>query len=477
MGGALLKNKLFINIIYYGLGDFIVTACSTFLLIPLYVSQLDTSEYGILNIINNNTVILTYIFQFGIISAFSRLYFTFEPTEKKKEYINSIMLFHIVYSVFLFAIIYFFFDFLFQNLSPSIKDVRYRCFSVAISFLSFLPALYYGVLRVEHKASKFFIFQVATVAVLLLIITYFFISYGLNLSNILLSQLFTNGIFFVIVTFLLIRTFKIPRDFIDPIKNTLKLSLPIFIGYIAYFFISRYSVIILQKHISLSEIGVYAFSQQISMLPAFLSAVVGKAIQPYLFSSSSEQLTQRVNSIDNTYKLFLIWFTGLIIFFIEDIFKLILPDSYLPAINVSRLLLFVTLIYNITLVENTILLYHMKNKTLLWITIIGSGINLILNNLLVPYFKISGTIMAMFISFSFICFAQIYYSNSTNTKIEYNKKQLFFIFFLFIIFLSLFCNPDISFLYEYRHLYKIISFITISVMLVKALKKNTNSYV
>ncbi|MCD8177165.1 MAG: oligosaccharide flippase family protein, partial [Tannerellaceae bacterium] len=429
---SVLKNKLFVNIFYYGLGDFIVTACSTFLLIPLYVSQLDTTEYGIFNIINNNTIIFTYIFQFGIISAFSRLYFTFKQREKKREYINSVIVFHLIYSAFLFLTVYLCSNLIFKVLSPSLTNVKFQYFSVIVSFLSFLPALYYGILRVENKASKFFMFQIITVSILLLMISVFFFTKRFNLSNLLIAQLFSGIIMFIIIIFLLGRSFALPGDYIDSIKNTLKLSLPIFIGYIAYFLISRYSIVILQKYITLSEIGIYTFAQQIAMLTTFLSAVIGKAIQPYIFSSSNDQLNQRVNLIEQKYKIFLVWFTCLVIFFIEDIFNLILPDNYLPAIQISRFLLFITLIYNFTLIENSVLLYHMKNKILLLITICGSGINFILNQLLVPHMKISGSIIAMFIAFSFTCLAQIYYSNTTVTKIKYNKAQLLLILSIII---------------------------------------------
>lgn len=468
---AILKNKLYINVFYYGLGDFIVTACSTFLLIPLYVSQLTTSEYGVLNIINNNTTIFTYIFQFGIISAFSRLYFTFDQAEKKREYINSIIIFHIIYSFLLFLFIYIFSDYIFNILSPSLENVKFQFFSVAISFLCFLPALYYGILRVQSKANKFFALQVTTVVLLLLGIGYFFLENRLNLSNILCAQLFSNVIMFFVASFFLGREFRIPEKYVIPIKNTLKLSLPIFIGYVAYFFTSRYSIIILQKYISLSEVGVYTFAQQIAMIPTFLSVVIGKSIQPYLFSSSIEQLTKKVNSIEHKYKIILIWFTGVVIFFIEDIFNQILPENYFPAINICRFLLLITLIYNITLIENSVLLYHMKNKTLLGITICGSGINLILNNLLVPSLKISGSILAMFIAFSFTCFAQMYCSNLTKTKIAYNSLQLFLVFFLIILFLVLFCNPYIALSSEFKNVYKIMATATLSIILFKSLRK------
>ena len=162
--------KLVKNILLYGIGDFIVTGVSAFLFIPLYLKFLSIEEYGILNILNNNTALFTYIFQFGMISAFARFYYLKKAEGLEKDYTWNVIFFHLLFSFFLFLVYFVFRSFIVGSLSPSIGSSNLVYYSPLIAFLTFLPALYYINLRIEEKANKFVLYQI-----LMVILTSFFI--------------------------------------------------------------------------------------------------------------------------------------------------------------------------------------------------------------------------------------------------------------------------------------------------------------
>lgn len=413
--------KLIKSIFLYGIGDFIVTGVTAFLFIPLYIKFLSPEEYGIFNILNNNSTLFTYFFQFGIVSAFGRIYFLKKAVNKEKEYTWNIIVLHFISSAFLILFYFLFKGFILDQLSPSVAKSNMVYYSPIIAFISFLPALYYVYLRVEDKVTRFVFFQILTVFVLSVILLLIFIFYQIDLNNILLAFIIGNLIVWIIVIF----NFKININFnFKDISETVSFGFPIFISYIAYFFISKYSVIILQKYVSLSEIGMFSLAQQIATVPTLITIAISKAVQPLLFSSESDdELQLKSQRFDVIFKLIMIWIVGSIIFFIDYLFYFFLPEKYNPIINATIYLLIINLIYNFAIVENSILLYKMKSKIILLITLTGSIINVVLSNFLVQNYALNGVLLAMAIAFSVNFLLSVYFSRK-HLKINYSLKAI-----------------------------------------------------
>lgn len=428
-----MNNKLIKSIALYGIGDFIVTGVTAFLFIPLYIKFLSPQDYGVFNILNNNLVLFTYIFQFGVVSAFGRIYFLKKALKREKEYTWNVIIFHVIYSLFLFGIYILFKNNITNQLSPSITNLQLVYYSPILAFLSFVPALYYVYLRLEDKANKFVFYQILTVLLVSIFIFLSFIFFKINLVGILLSFIIANFIIWIVVIFNL--KFSVNYNFED-IHETVVFAFPIFVGYIAYFFISKYSIIILQNRISLGEIGMFSLAQQIATVPSLITIAITKAVQPLLFSSESEsELKIKAQKFDSNFKLILIWIVGSIIFSVDTIFHFFLPIKYSPILNVTKYLLLINLVYNFSIVENTILLYKMKSNVILIITICGSVMNIILSNLLVREYGLNGVLVAMMVAF-FLNFCLSLYFSRKYIKINYDVKALFGSLFIILLFIS-----------------------------------------
>jgi O-antigen/teichoic acid export membrane protein len=464
-----LESKILKNILIYGIGDFIVTGVSAFLLIPLYVHFLSAEDYGVFNILNNNILIITYIFQIGIISAFGRLYYVRKAINKEDEYISSIIIFHLIYSLFLFLAICIFWRPIFNLISPSIQNKKLLVFPVAMSFLTFLPALYYIYVRVAQRANVFVRLQVLTVFLMLSIIGLILFFSKLTLITLVISLLITNSLIWFIVILLFFKKIHFKIHFID-VKETLEFSLPIFIGYLAYFFISRYSLIVLQNHVTLDKIGVFSLAQQIAMIPTLVSIAIGKALQPYLFESDSDkQLLERSQQMDSLYKIFIIWIVGCLIFSIDIIMRKFLPDHYKSTIRIAQFMLLINMIYNFALVEGSILFYKLKSKIISGITILGSIVNVLLCNWLVVNYNINGVILAMLFAFSLTFSLECYFSR-IYIRYRYNIKQILIgitIILTYLILSALGWDVKYSFL---MIVYKIIGIMVLTSLLYFSIK-------
>jgi O-antigen/teichoic acid export membrane protein len=272
-----------------------------------------------------------------------------------------------------------------------------------------------------------------------------------------------------IVLFKFSASFSFSFDIKD-LTDTIKFSFPIFVSYIAYFFISKYSIIILQKHISLENIGLFSLSHQIASIPSLITIAITKASQPYLFSSKSDdELKLRAIKFDSSYKLIMIWLVGSMIFSVDIIFNKFLPVSYYPAHNVAKYLLLISLIYNFSIVENSILLYYMKSKIILIITITGSILNIVLCNILVYKYSINGILISMLIAFSVNFLLDIYFS-AKHFKLKYDVKSIIVCAFIIISYLII-SSDNYPSLNKYSFLYSIFGFLILTIIICALLNK------
>jgi O-antigen/teichoic acid export membrane protein len=430
-----LKSKVSRNIFLYGIGDFIVNGVSAFLFIPLYIKFLNTENYGVLNILNNNLTLFAYIFQFGIISAFSRLYHLKKIDDSEKEYTTFILSFHFFYSIILFLIYWVFKSYIVGWLSPAINSNSFIIYyPLLMAFLGFIPSLYYIYLRMEEKVNIFVQYQILSVTLVLILLSISYLFYEINLISILASFLFSNFAIWLIVIFNLniIRYFKI--DFSD-IYETLSFGFPIFVGYIAYFFISKYNIIILQKYITLEEMGRFSMALQIAAIPSLISIAIIKALQPLLFSSISDgELKDKAQILHENYKIFMIWLVGCVIFSIDFLFDLFMPTSYVSIIPVTKYLLLINLVYIFSVIENTILLYKLKSKIILLTTVISSLLNVFLCNILIQKFSVNGVLVSMLISYTVNFSLEVYFSNKI-IRLNYSFKTILTSLFIILFYI------------------------------------------
>lgn len=418
-----MNKKVILNIFLYGIGDFIVTAVSAFLLIPVYVKYLNPAEYAVLNILNNNVTIFTYVFQFGIISAFSRLYFYYLETKEESKYLNTLIIFHLIFSSVLISSLYLFRGWVFGFLSPSVPKEEYNYYSVILAFITFLPNLYYVLIRLKQQAKIFVLFQILTVTLILISIGLLVGLHVFTLQNLLVCLLLANFVIWVVVVGIFGRTFHVTLIF-PFIKKTIKVAFPIFVSYIAYFAISRYSVIILQKYIQLKVLGQFTLAQQVAMIPTLVSLGLTKALQPYIFSAKDDnELTEKLNTTDFFYKMFMLFISGALIFFSDDIAAFILPVHYRDAMGFAPLLIFANMLYNFSFTENSILLFKLNTRAILIILVTSALLNLLLSNILVHKFSILGVEIAMICAMLVSFLSQAIYARRY-IKITYRWKPI-----------------------------------------------------
>lgn len=391
--------KLLSTTVLYGFGDVIVLAVSSFLLMPLYTRELSQMDYGIYLITKTNTDILTYLLHFGLISTVGRLYFEYKKKNEHYQYLSSVLLFYLLVASLVTVALYFGGDLFWAQLSPNIPVYPYLWFCVAVAGFGFFNAFTGIWLRVEGKVSTFVTVQIASALLLLTLVIYNLALRHNGLYGILYSLVISAACTALVLPTLLWKRFSL-RIRKEHIIESLHYSLPIMVGYFAYFILNKISIIFLQRYVSVEQIAIFGLGQQLAMIVTLASNAFAKSLQPMIFASEPGDLRGYVDKSGRLYLLLMSCLVNLAILFASEILRAAAPAKYSGGFIIFVILLLANFFYSASFIYDTILLYFKYPKTSVIVTIAGAAISLGLNLILVPRYLIYGAAFSTLISFT-----------------------------------------------------------------------------
>lgn len=188
-------------------------------------------------------------------------------------------------------------------------------------------------------------------------------------------------------------------------KKIFYFSLPVLFSGMSYILIG-YTDTIMLTYFSLKQVGIYN-----AVLPtALLLLIIGRSIASIIFPVSSEMWAKKESNLlgiivmkINRYIFLIILPFGLLLISFPALFlKILFGNEYVQGTLALQILVFGSIIYNVALVNNSILSAIGKPKITLRIILIAALLNIILNASLIPSFGINGAAFASAVSYGFI---------------------------------------------------------------------------
>jgi len=179
------------------------------------------------------------------------------------------------------------------------------------------------------------------------------------------------------------------------ITESLHYSVPIVIGYIAYFVLNRISTLILQRHVAVDQIAIFGLAQQLAMILTIAANAFGKALQPIVFAAELDKVAELMIRTGKILMLLMFCITSLIVLFASEIFSLIAPKNYMAGYDIFLILLIASFVYSFSLISNTTLLYHRRPKTSVAVTIVGAILSASLGAWLIPLYHLHGAALTI----------------------------------------------------------------------------------
>ena len=189
------------------------------------------------------------------------------------------------------------------------------------------------------------------------------------------------------------------------IKRGLKVSLPFFIGTLAYKVIEFSDRYMIEYYMTKADVGIYTFFGSIAnVIFTITFTLVIMVYYPKLIETYQTKKEHKVIVKTFFYKTALVsLITSIIIsLLIYPILDYMGKKEFINSIEVLWLLIFATIILNISLIPHYILYAMQRDIIIRDITLIGAIINIVLNMILIKEYGLIGAALSTIIAFLFI---------------------------------------------------------------------------
>lgn len=405
--------NLFKQTFIYGLATVLPRALSI-ILVPLYVSTLEKSDYGIYASLFAFIIFGNVLLSYGMETAFFR--FINRKDQEVKQVESTALTSLTITSVLFLLVTLPNVQWIAQVLDYKSEFIFYTTWILALDALVVIPFSWF---RAREKPMRYAVLRIANVAVNLGLNLFFF----LLLPKLSMDSIFWRKIYYpdnlVIYVFLsnliasaLTLIWVLPiylkigfRWNIHLWKQMLRYAMPVLLAGIAFSINEALDKILLKyllpSEVADAEVGVYAACYKLGVFMTLFSTAFRLGVEPFFFKQAdSKQATTVYATITKYFTLM-----GSIIFLFVmvyiDVFKLILirEESYWEAMDIVPIILLANLFLGVY--HNLSVWYKITDKTRVgaYISIAGALMTIVCNYLLIPYLSYYGSALATLIAY------------------------------------------------------------------------------
>lgn len=422
--------KLFSHTIIYGAGIFMNRAVSLILL-PVYTYFFSPAELGLFNLIQSVWLFVILIYLYGLETSFMKFFIDAENREHKSEVYSTVLILVTITSVF-FSIATFFLSGPIVYVLKFDDFIKSRFLMQILAFVLFFDTLFRFpllLLRAELNAKKYFHLNILSLVTNILFNLFFIIVLRLNVESIFYSYIIS-----VFVTF--VAGLIVTKGYIKPLFSFSKAKELAIYGnkfiYIGLFilFIDISDRFFLKYFFDESTVGIYSACYRLASVMGLIISAFKFSWTPYFLNLANDENNKKIISDIFTYYVFAGMFLFLFLTFLtEPIVKIqiagfnlldIKYHSGLPIVPIIILAYFFSGLF-----ANLNVAPFFKDKTiyLLWTALIGFAVNILLNIILIPKYKMSGAAYSTLVTY-FIMFIVIFFISQRIYRIEYQIRKI-----------------------------------------------------
>lgn len=436
------SKEFFSQTMIYGVG-LLANKFISFLLIPLYTYYFSPASMGLFNIVSSLWLVIAIVYVYGTETSFIK-YFTDEKNDGKKSEVYSTTLFMILFSSIIFSVIIYFF-------SGSISDlIRFEDFNSGKNLLKIISVLLFVdtlnrfpllLLRADLNAKKYIIISIAAVSINFLLNILFVVILHYGIESIFYSLIISDVLSFILGLAITSRYLKI--FFSKEIaKKLINFGIKfIFIG-LFILFIDVSDRFFLKYFTDEATVGIYSTNYRLASVMGLIIAAFKFSWTPYFLNIADNPDNKKI--ISDIFTKYI--FAGALLFLVFGIFTEPLVTFKINGLSILNekfwsgtfIIPIIILSYFFSgLISNMEVAPYFTNKTyyILIVTIEGVLINILLNFLLIPNFKMYGAAWATTLSYACM-FLHIYILSQRVYKIDYEWIKILKITIItFIIYL------------------------------------------
>ncbi|MBN1898910.1 MAG: oligosaccharide flippase family protein [Spirochaetes bacterium] len=419
------KIKLFKDTAFYSLGT-IIPQMLNFILLPVFTRFLSPDDYGIIYYTNSVVMFIFVLSTLALNTFLLRYYFEYRTADEKKRMIGNTFVFILFYNLLFLA-----FSLglgRYVTISLKIKVPFYPFFFLALinNFFNTLSIVPLAVFRVKKKARAFVLINSSRVVLSALLALFLIVRLKWGVLGKFYGELYVN-ILFSIIYFIIVFKNSIINLNLKQIKKALRFSLPLLPGAFAFLLIDLSDRVILERFISLSELGIYSVAYTIAFSINFLIIGGYQAFEPVLFEQFNKKRFPDTVRFIKKYYMYIIFITAFVLaFFSLEVFRMMATVKFYRGYLYVPLFVMAAILKGEYYIVSTILIASKKTFRSTLAVIIGGLGNIILNLWFIPRFGVYGAAFAKPFSFlAMFLVAYLFLDKDLRLKITEMTGDLF----------------------------------------------------
>lgn len=383
------------------------------ILLPLYTTHLESSEYGAYAILEVTSMILVSVLSFRLSTAMMRWWAGTKDDYKKKSIVftSFISAFTIVLFLNLFAFPFHNdFSILFFGTENYNEYFLILVLSVSFEILNLFPM---ELLRIREKSALFITITISKTLTVLFLNILLIAYYKLGIKGILIGQM-TGNILVFVITFPFLKKNMTSNYNFEELRGMFKYGYPLVFTTIAMMLMNLGDRFILKYLLGYSEVGVYTIGYKISsIINIFVLQSFQMGFLPFAYRLySDDKRAKRFFSKVLTYYTFVLIIASLSLsLFSKEIIEFFSKSKeYWPAYKIIPILSMAFVLRGIQYVISLGLHFVKKTKYNAFIVLSIAAINVGLNFLLIPKFNILGAAITTVISWMLMIILFYYFT-------------------------------------------------------------------
>ena len=425
----------------------LLTKASGFFLIPLYTRFLTPEDYGIVGYLQVYSQIMATVLMFGFYGAQTRYFYEFkEDKEKIGRFLFSINAYLFLVLLLICSILslggkYFYYYFSIEGI-PYQPYIPIIIWTVFFQIFNQMVTSYYLATKEYKKCAVLQILQfLGTTSSVIFFVVYLELGALGQLLGILTGQI----LFFTIFYWSYAARFILKFSW-NYVKICLAFGIPIVFHLLAGAIHNSIDRVILEKYVSMSELGIYSLGYQIGMVMSVITCSINRAWQPNYFEFMSSNMSEKQKRFENR-RMFAFWIIGIGgicligMLWAKEFLVLLTPEKFHASADVVPIILFGFLFQGMYFFAVSPLFQYKKTKFLPFLTAASAIVNIILNFVFITDYGIYGAAYATVASFFFQAVVVYFVSK----KLFDPRYELSFVLITVILLcLILVCNKYIS---------------------------------
>ena len=414
----------------YGAGH-VAARGVTFLLLPIYTNIFSLEDYGIISLIYTFLGFMNVVLHYGLDASLLKHYMPADSEERKTILSNAYGSFLI--TTILFSLLLIIFRNNVSGLLFGINLPNITLLVVGILFFDVLWSIHVLILRAEERPVYFSIISFLNVLSTLALNILFVIYLELGIYGVLLSNLITSGVIFLITFPIILKRSSIKSLSLKYWKKMMKFGVPFLPAGIFSMILELSDRYILRYLTDIETVGLYNAGYKLGLLILLIVMGFNMAWQPYFLKKEKEE---RKYIADVTTLVFAVlgFFWILLLLWSDTMVQMKFGDfsffgeQYWDATGIVPIIGLAYVFHAGYLIQLPGVYLLEKTGWIPWVRGLGALSNIILNFLFIPEYGIVGAASATCLSFMLMAVI-FYFINRSVFPILYQWRKLGIIIF------------------------------------------------